>query len=69
MCLGGEGEGGNIARVLGRWRVEPKANRNLSLGAESYVTITLKGFSTVSQILLNLIVCARFEWHIQLQMG
>ena len=40
----GGGKEGKIARVVAGWRVEPQANRNLSLGAESYVTITLKGF-------------------------
>ena len=66
------GEGERRAKLLGWWRdggLSHKPIENLSLGAESYVTITLKGFSTVSQILLILIVCASFEWHIQLQMG
>ena len=71
ICVwGGRWKGGKIARVVGGDEgLSPKPIGNLSLGAESYVTITLKDFSTVSQILLTLIVCSSFERHIQLQIS
>ena len=48
--------GHNIARGSGGWRDEPKANKKLSLGEESYGTIAWKGFFTQSQVLLSSIV-------------
>ena len=41
---------------IGGWHDEPKADQKLLLGAESYVTITWKGFFKESQILLSSIV-------------
>ena len=45
---GGGGGGGD-------W-MNPKPNKKLSLGAESYVTFTWKGFLTQFQLLLSSIV-------------
>ena len=68
--LGAEGgKEGKIARVVAGWRVEPQANRKFVIRSRVLCNNYFKGFSTVSQILLILIVCAGFEWHIQLQMG
>ena len=41
---------------IGGWQDEPKANQKLLLGAESYLTITSKGFFKESQVLLSSIV-------------
>ena len=70
MCLGGEGgerrgreegEGGNIARVVGRWRVEPKANRKFVIRSRVLCNNYFKGFFHS--------VPNYFEWHIQQQMA
>ena len=42
--------------VLGDDGMNPKLNKKLSLGAESYGTIAWKGFFTQSQVLLSFIV-------------
>jgi len=47
--LGGGGGVGNDG-------MNPKPNKKLLLGAESYVTITWKGFFTQSQVLLPSII-------------
>ena len=44
-----------LRKVGGRWD-EPKAEQNLSLGAEFYRTIAGKGLFTQSQVLLSSIV-------------
>ena len=53
MCLGGEGggeeegeegEGGNIARVVGRWRVEPKANGKFVIRSRVLCNNYFEGF-------------------------
>ena len=49
--LVGEGEGGGLDDGM-----NPKPNKKLSLGAESYGTIAWKGFFTKSQVLLPSIV-------------
>ena len=49
--LVGEGEGGGLDDGM-----NPKPNKKLSLGAESYGTIAWKGFFTKSQVLLSSIV-------------
>ena len=49
--LVGEGEGGELDDGM-----NPKPNKKLSLGAESYGTIAWKGFFTKSQVLLPSIV-------------
>ena len=50
--------GPNIAREGGGrgGRINPKPNKQMSLVAESYVTITWKGFFTQSQVVLSSIV-------------
>ena len=49
--------GHNIARGGGKDDgMNPKPNKKLSLGAESYGTIAWKGFFTQSQVLLSSIV-------------
>ena len=49
--------GHNIARGSGGDNVmNPKPNKKLSLGAESYGTIAWKGFFTQSQVLFSSIV-------------
>ena len=53
--------GHNISDGDGGWErgddwMNPKPNKKLSLGAESYVTITWKGFLTQFQLLLSTIV-------------
>ena len=51
----------NIARGSGGDDgMNPKPNKKLSLGAESYGTIAWKGFFTQSQVLLSSIVWNRF---------
>ena len=58
--------GYNIAGV-GEWgkpRMSPKPIKKLSLGAESYVTITWKGFFTQSRVLLASIV---WNWFLVIQ--
>ena len=54
--LGEVGRGGGGAGVLGDDGMNPKLNKKLSLGAESYGTIAWKGFFTQSQVLLSFIV-------------
>ena len=44
MCLGGGGEGGKIARVVGGWRVEPKANRKFVIRSRVLFNNYFKGF-------------------------
>ena len=61
VCLwgvGGGGEGG-----LKRWD-EPKADKKMPLGVESYVTITWKGVFSQFQVLLSSIVELTYclEW-------
>ena len=54
--------GHNIARGSGGDDgMNPKPNKKLSLGAESYGTIGWKGFFTQSQVLLSSIVWNRFR--------
>jgi len=49
--------GHNIARGSGGDDgMNPKPNKKLSLGAESYETIAWEGFFTQSQVLLSFIV-------------
>ena len=55
--------GHNIARESGGDDgMNPKPNKKLSLGAESYGTIAWKGFFTQSQVLLSSIVAHRQFW-------
>ena len=55
------GKEGKIARVVAGWRVEPQANQKFVIRSRVLCNNYFKGFSTVSQILLILIVCASFE--------
>ena len=55
--------GRNIARGSGGDDgMNPKPNKKLSLGAESYGTIAWKGFFTQSKVLLSSIVANAQTW-------